>query len=100
MNNRIIIIILVSSGLVAFCQTQDLSAYLSDKHLIEKELRCLLQTAECDGFGKQLKSILPVVLRNNCGRCTSQQKLNLLKLIQFLQSRYPTEWRTIRRMYT
>ncbi|CAL1687533.1 unnamed protein product [Lasius platythorax] len=100
MNARIIIIILVSSGLVAFCRAQDFSAYLNDKRFIDKELQCLLQTGECDGFGKQIKRVLPLVLKDNCRRCTPQQKVNLQRLIQFLQSRYPTEWRTIKGIYT
>lgn len=55
MNTRIIIIILISSGLVAFCRAQDISSYLTDKRFIDKELHCLLETGECDGFGKQVK---------------------------------------------
>ncbi|XP_029668308.1 ejaculatory bulb-specific protein 3-like [Formica exsecta] len=100
MNNQIIIIILISSGLFAFCRAQDISAYLTDKRFIDKELHCLLETGECDGFGNQIKRILPVVLKDNCRRCTPQQKVNLHRLIQFLQSRYPTQWRTIEGMYT
>ncbi|KAL6420999.1 hypothetical protein ACFW04_013555 [Cataglyphis niger] len=98
MNTQIIIIILISSGFVAFCRAQDIS-YLADK-FIDKELHCLLETGECDGLGKQIKCILPL-LKDNCRRCTSQQKINLQRLIQFLQSRYPTQWRTIiKGMYT
>lgn len=99
MNNRISIII-ISLGLVTFCRAQDISAYLANKRFIDKELYCLLKTGDCDGFGEQIKRILPAVLKDNCRRCTSQQKINLHRLIQFLQSRYPTEWRTIEEIYT
>ncbi|GAB1862753.1 CSP5 protein [Camponotus japonicus] len=100
MNKQIIILIIIGSGLAVFCQAQDISSYLTDKRFIDKELHCLLETGDCDGFGKQIKRVLPVVLKDKCRRCTPQQKANLHKLIQFLQSRYPTQWHTIEEMYS
>ncbi|XP_011258405.1 ejaculatory bulb-specific protein 3-like [Camponotus floridanus] len=100
MNKQIIILIIIGSGLAVFCRVQDISSYLTDKRFIDKELHCLLETGDCDGLGKQIKRVLPVVLKDKCRRCTPLQKANLYKLIQFLQSRYPTQWRTIEEMYS
>lgn len=55
MNKQIIILIIIGSGLAVFCQAQDISSYLTDKRFIDKELHCLLETGDCDGFGKQIK---------------------------------------------
>lgn len=50
-----IITLIIASGLIVFCQAQDISSYLTDKRFVDKELNCLLGAGDCDGFGQQIK---------------------------------------------
>lgn len=55
MNKQIIILIIIGSGLAVFCQMQDIYISYLTEHFIDKKLPCLLETGDCDGFGKQIK---------------------------------------------
>uniref|UniRef100_A0A1Q3FP99 Putative insect pheromone-binding family n=1 Tax=Culex tarsalis TaxID=7177 RepID=A0A1Q3FP99_CULTA len=106
--------IVVASGLLAFAnfvksqETQgrtlyssrydnlDIDTILSSNRLVNNYVDCLLSRKPCPPEGKDLKRILPEALRTKCGRCSSTQKENALKIITTLYYSYPDQYQALR----
>ncbi|XP_052563591.1 uncharacterized protein LOC120427056 isoform X4 [Culex pipiens pallens] len=105
--------IVVASGLLAFANfvksqetgrtlyssrydNLDIDTILSSNRLVNNYVDCLLSRKPCPPEGKDLKRILPEALRTKCGRCSSTQKENALKIITTLYYSYPDQYQALR----
>lgn len=74
----------------------DIDTILSSNRLVNNYVDCLLSRKPCPPEGKDLKRILPEALRTKCGRCSSTQKENALKIITTLYYSYPDLYQALR----
>ncbi|XP_038109884.1 cell wall protein DAN4 isoform X4 [Culex quinquefasciatus] len=74
----------------------DIDTILSSNRLVNNYVDCLLSRKPCPPEGKDLKRILPEALRTKCGRCSSTQKENALKIITTLYYSYPDQYQALR----
>ncbi|KAI4502067.1 hypothetical protein M0802_002749 [Mischocyttarus mexicanus] len=94
-------LILVVINVIGLCQGQQDKEFMShvkgikDQFFMKKQLNCLLDRAPCDALGKNLKTLIPKLLANNCRECTQSTKNNFVKLRIFMMSNFPADWHAI-----
>ncbi|XP_055592471.1 uncharacterized protein LOC129744111 isoform X4 [Uranotaenia lowii] len=74
----------------------DIDTILGSTRLVNNYVDCLLSRKPCPPEGKDLKRILPEALRTKCGRCSTTQKENALKIISTLYLNYPDQYQSLR----
>ncbi|XP_059486434.1 ejaculatory bulb-specific protein 3-like [Neocloeon triangulifer] len=94
------LLLLALSGVI-FAQTAQRfnEAELNDDALVRRRFNCVLDRGPCDRAGNALKAAIPVYGRNNCQKCTPQQKAQARRVLAKLQQRYPNEVAQVRAKY-
>ncbi|XP_011300672.1 putative odorant-binding protein A10 isoform X2 [Fopius arisanus] len=69
-----------------------LNIALNDLRYLKRQMKCALGEAPCDPVGRRLKSLAPLVLRGSCPKCTSEEALQIKKVMSHIQRKFPKEW--------
>ncbi|XP_032667884.1 uncharacterized protein LOC116842585 [Odontomachus brunneus] len=94
------IIILLSLGIVAFCEGKELSDLLQDEKFVENVKNCILDKETCDDMGFKVRNVLlPELISRDCESCSPSLKKDGQTLLALLKERYSTEWIIISHMY-
>lgn len=72
-----------------------LETIMANDHLLTSYIRCMLDQGPCTRDGNNLKALLPDAIQTDCHNCTRMQKLNSRKVISFLRTRRPQDWRRL-----
>merc|ERR1712071_283126 len=83
--------------LVAVAQAQkplplegiDVDSILQNTKLINKHIKCVRDEGRCDTDGKNLKTMIPRVLNENCAGCSAEQIKNSNKIIDWTKRTEP-----------
>ncbi|XP_034934042.1 ejaculatory bulb-specific protein 3-like [Chelonus insularis] len=78
---------------------QEVEALYKNNRLMERFLKCVVGEAPCDPQGKRLKALAPQILRDQCIQCTPQEKMNIKKILSYIQRYYPAYWAKIIRIH-
>ncbi|XP_049864082.1 ejaculatory bulb-specific protein 3-like [Schistocerca gregaria] len=85
-------------SLTAFINA-DWSAYLSDRAVVERHIKCVLDKMPCDADGLKLKRLVPIMVVQKCSQCTLRQRQNAQIVKQFLRTFYPGVWQSVEDKY-
>ncbi|XP_012271970.1 ejaculatory bulb-specific protein 3-like [Orussus abietinus] len=94
-----LVVALVVVGVFALAQAQDISGLLMDRNYVRRQIDCILERGRCDVIGRRIKTLLPDALNNGCRRCTPSEARIARRLMEFMQTNYPNEWRAIVQRY-
>ncbi|XP_031618373.1 ejaculatory bulb-specific protein 3-like [Contarinia nasturtii] len=68
---------------------------LSNDRVLTNYIKCLLDKGACTREGRELKKLLPDALQSDCSKCSAAQKRNSKKVINFLRTRRPNDWKDL-----
>ncbi|EDW73785.1 uncharacterized protein Dwil_GK19506 [Drosophila willistoni] len=68
---------------------------LGNGRILNNYLKCLMEKGPCTPEGRELKRLLPDALESECSKCTEVQRRNSNKVINFLRSNKPGEWKLL-----
>ncbi|KAJ6642802.1 Ejaculatory bulb-specific protein 3, partial [Pseudolycoriella hygida] len=77
----------------------NIEAILSNDRIVTNYIKCLLETGSCTKEGRDLRRLLPDAIQTDCSRCTADQKRNSRKVITFLRTRRPQDWKKLTDKY-
>ncbi|CAD6998692.1 unnamed protein product [Ceratitis capitata] len=73
----------------------DVDGVLSNNRILTNYIKCLMEKGPCTPEGRELKKLLPDALQTDCSKCTETQRKNSQKVINFLRSNRPGEWKLL-----
>lgn len=77
----------------------DVESILKNTKLINKHIKCVRDEGRCDTDGKNLKTMIPRVLNENCAGCSDEQVRNSNRIIDWTKENRPSDWEFIERKY-
>ncbi|CAG7818783.1 unnamed protein product [Allacma fusca] len=100
-SKRILVIIAVSQTLadnfpVVFQPELDninIDEFLRDNVAMEKQVQCVLHDGPCDAVGRWIKPRVAAAFMGECPMCTPQQTVNIRKIMEYMQTNRPIEYR-------
>ncbi|XP_075165939.1 pherokine 3 [Haematobia irritans] len=72
---------------------------LNNDRVLTNYIKCLMGDGSCTPEGRELKKLLPDALQSDCSKCSDVQKRNSQKVITFLRSRRPGDWKLLLEKY-
>ncbi|XP_049787024.1 ejaculatory bulb-specific protein 3-like [Schistocerca cancellata] len=79
----------------------NLDEILANDRLLNKYTQCLLENDDnnCTADGKELKSVIPDALSNECAKCNEKQKEGTKKVLKHLINHKPDIWAQLKAKY-
>jgi len=71
----------------------DIEAYLKNTKALKIQVQCLIFDGPCDWVGRWLKPRAAAALLGECLLCTEHQKIQLPKIMSFIQVNFPEEFK-------
>ncbi|XP_051162122.1 ejaculatory bulb-specific protein 3-like [Leptopilina boulardi] len=78
---------------------ENVNIALNDTRYMRRQINCALGTIKCDPIGGRLKSLAPLVIRNNCPQCSPEEMYFIKKVLAHIQNKFPEEWTLLRAKY-
>nr|QNL14940.1 chemosensory protein 3 [Aulacocentrum confusum] len=72
---------------------------LNNQRLLTNYIKCLLDERPCTGEVRELKKLLPELLKNGCNKCDTSKRAIAEKVVRHLQTKRKQEWATLLAKY-
>ncbi|XP_055309376.1 ejaculatory bulb-specific protein 3-like [Sitodiplosis mosellana] len=77
----------------------NIDAILSNDRVLTNYIKCLLGEQQCTRDGRSIKDLLPDIIQNNCSKCDNTQRMNSMKVINYVRTHRPQDWQKLIRKY-
>ncbi|XP_025418965.1 uncharacterized protein LOC112689460 [Sipha flava] len=81
-----------------FIKTFDLIRLMNEAYAL-KQFYCIVEKEPCDEVGQRIKATISEEILRDCRRCTSTEKKNIERIIDYVQNNFPQFWDEIKRVY-
>ncbi|XP_054277286.1 ejaculatory bulb-specific protein 3-like [Macrosteles quadrilineatus] len=100
----VVLLVVFASAVLAAKQQQEsfnVDTVLSNPRVLNAYLKCVLGTGPCTKEGREMKRLLPEVVRTACKSCSTKDKVNLRKFLRRVEAdpKLADAWRKVLEKY-
>nr|BCX55335.1 chemosensory protein 3 [Plautia stali] len=77
----------------------DVEEIIKNDRLYKKYHQCLANTGTCSPDGKELKDVLPEIIKTDCKKCSEKQKNNIVKFLKQVLTEKPDDYLKLEKIY-
>ncbi|XP_043277882.1 allergen Tha p 1-like [Venturia canescens] len=100
MGSHFVLLSCIMIGLtMAQLNPSDIDKVMSSNSAFKVYFNCLIDEGGCTPKGRQLKSIIPNLIRHGCSECTAEEKKMVKMIVRRMQSERKVEWEKLRHKY-
>ncbi|XP_027838478.1 allergen Tha p 1 [Aphis gossypii] len=81
-----------------FITTFDIFKLLDEEYAMQ-QFYCVINEDPCDEVGMRLKATIPEEINRNCERCTSTERNNIRRILNYVKKHYPQFWKRVEPIY-
>ncbi|XP_060835454.1 putative odorant-binding protein A10 [Rhopalosiphum padi] len=72
---------------------------LNNTRLMSNNVKCFLNEGPCTAHFREMKKIVPMLVKDSCSSCTKEQKIMMKKAIDAIKARRPNEYEQLSKLY-
>ncbi|KAL5242059.1 hypothetical protein ACI65C_009470 [Semiaphis heraclei] len=77
----------------------DIDQILNNNRLMSNNVKCFLNEGPCSAQLREMKKMVPMLIKDSCSSCTKEQKNMVKKAIDAIKARRPNEYEKISKFF-
>ncbi|XP_001947629.1 ejaculatory bulb-specific protein 3-like [Acyrthosiphon pisum] len=77
----------------------DIDQILNNHRLMSNNVKCFLNEGPCTAQLREMKKMLPALVKDSCASCTKEQKNIIKKSMEAIQARRPNEYKQVSKFF-